>query len=331
MLPFAFAAALVALSPAPVPNQVSLQALHGAAQATQSSTLAIALDGETVGEWYFDGPKRAINVQSITKAISALALGPLLGRPKLASLDASLAPFFPAWAEDGRRAITLRHLLRHTTGLAELPDNGGDSWKLAPDAVALAAQARIAAPAGSAYQYSSKSANLLGEVVQQVSGENLVTWATHTLFAPLGIRQAPWFKDAYDHPQVSGGLALEAPALLAIGQLMLDKGRRGNQQLIAQTWIESLLRPDPNDVGPSRGLYWWTHEPTPAARKSGEAAAFYAHGWMGQWLVVVPERKLVVVRQYDIMRGLSPQQASFPDFARWAARLDIPPKSNNPR
>ena len=65
-----------------------------------------------------------------------------------------------------------------------------------------------------------------------------------------------------------------------------------------------------------RDLFWWLHRPEPAARSQGEAGAFYAHGTMGQSLVVVP--------QYDIMRGIDDENAAFADFATWAARLEVP-------
>src|ERR1035438_10127959 len=98
-----------------------LRALAGEARASASSAVVVWRDGEPVFNWYDRGGFRPIELMSVTKMIAGVAAGAALGDGAVGALSTPVAAWFPEWADDERSAITLRHMLTHTSGLEVLP------------------------------------------------------------------------------------------------------------------------------------------------------------------------------------------------------------------
>jgi CubicO group peptidase (beta-lactamase class C family) len=84
--------------------------------------------------------------------------------------------------------------------------------------------------------------------------------------------------------------------LARIGQLMLQRGRRGGEQLVPEAWIEASVQPS-QDLQSDYGLLWWLDVP----------GGFAARGAYETNLYVLPDRDLVVVR----MQG-GPREGAVP-------------------
>jgi len=125
-------------------------------------------------------------IGSISKTFTAVLLGILADEGKL-DLDAAVADHLPWFAPNGgSRAITVRHLLQHTSGLVA----GADSM---PDAAARGyalRDARTWAEPGEMFHYSNEGYNLLGLIVEQVTGESLADAMAGRLLRPLGMRDS---------------------------------------------------------------------------------------------------------------------------------------------
>jgi len=102
------------------------------AEATHSDALVLLQRGALVGEWYFGRERVPILTMSCTKPIVSLVIGTLLEDGTLASLDQPVCDFYPEWRQGRKRAITLRHLLNHTSGLQNHA-NAGLEVEPAPD------------------------------------------------------------------------------------------------------------------------------------------------------------------------------------------------------
>src|SRR5690606_9210339 len=136
--------------------------------------------------------------------------------------------FFPAWRQGEKRAITIRHLLEHTSGLRASPTT--EEIYASPDFVRLALGADLVSKPGAAFAYNNKAVNLLVGIVGIVAGRPLDDLVRAELFAPLGITEFAWMRDRAGNPHGMSGLSLGAHDLARIGQMLLDggqwKGRR---------------------------------------------------------------------------------------------------------
>jgi CubicO group peptidase (beta-lactamase class C family) len=99
-----------------------------------------------------------------------------------------------------------------------------------------------------------------------------------------------------DRGTVNGGSGIELRGrdLLKLGQLYLQRGWSGDASVVLESWIDSVTRPRftwRTSVGPVQrvtyGMLWWVSDANPAA--------YFAWGYGGQFVFVVPGRDLVVV------------------------------------
>jgi CubicO group peptidase (beta-lactamase class C family) len=129
---------------------------------------------------------------SISKPINVTALMTLLDQGKF-RLDDRVKKFLPAFTSDGREAVTVRHLLTHTSGLPDqLANNGELRKKHAPltDFVDEAVRTRPEFAAGTRYQYSSMGILLAARIAELISGSDILSLVDRTVFQPLGMKHS---------------------------------------------------------------------------------------------------------------------------------------------
>jgi CubicO group peptidase (beta-lactamase class C family) len=135
------------------------------------------------------------DLASLTKIVATTsALMILVDRGRVA-LDTPVIRYLPEFNGSGTAAITVRHLLTHTSGLrATLP-----LFRTAADSAAalrlVLATTPVAAP-GQRVIYSDLNAILLGEIVRRVAGAPLDVVTTREILGPLGLRQTVFRPDA---------------------------------------------------------------------------------------------------------------------------------------
>jgi CubicO group peptidase (beta-lactamase class C family) len=128
-----------------------------------------------------------VNFFSVSKALCAIAALRLVDEGKL-SLDATVANYWPQFAQAGKGAITVRQLLSHQAGLPAirepLRDGAALDWQLMTEA--LAAQAPWWQP-GTAHGYHVNTFGfLVGELVRRISGRTIGTSLREDVAVPLG-------------------------------------------------------------------------------------------------------------------------------------------------
>lgn len=126
---------------------------------------------------------------SISKPINVAAVMKLFDQGKF-QLDDRVKKFLPAFAGDGRDDVTIRHLLTHTSGLADqLADNNELRKRHAPlsEFAAQAARAPVSFAPGSRYQYSSMGILLATRIAETISGSDILTLVDRTVLQPLGM------------------------------------------------------------------------------------------------------------------------------------------------
>jgi CubicO group peptidase (beta-lactamase class C family) len=133
-------------------------------------------------------------------------------------------------------------------------------------------------------------------VISRAMGMSTLEFADAVLFAPLGITSRRWSTDN-DGVNTGGiGLALTPRDMAKIGYLYLNNGVWDNQQIISTGWVQQTTSPQPgNPVLPNQpgyGYGWWVYE------MHGQTV-YYAAGYGGQFIFVIPAFDMVVVMTGD--------------------------------
>ena len=253
--------------------------------ASRSDALVILVDGQPLVSW--PDEQQPIETMSATKSILSLAIGMLVEQGAIASVDAPASTWFPAWAHGDKAQVTVRHLLEHSSGL-EAPSS--KQIYTSGDLLGFALRSPLVSAPGEVFQYNNNAANLLAGIATAAAGEPVDAFVGRELLAPVGITDWHWAHDPVDNVQGGAGLALRAEDLARIGTLMLDEGSWDGQQLVDPEWIASSTQLGP--VHPACGRLWWMLEDDDDA-----IVGYRADGWLGQMLVVIPQTRVVVVRQ----------------------------------
>ncbi len=272
-------------------------ALDAGAAVPGLRALVAARHGHIVAERYYAGAHagqlQAVN--SATKSVCALLVGPALASGRLPGLDLPLATLAPATFAEAPASpaarVTLRGLLTGRSGQAF------DSAQLRSIAAARSlvklALAQPDTPA-EGWTYNDAMVALLSPVLERAMGEDIERQAERWLFAPLGIGEWTWRRDREGQPIASAGIALRPRDLLKLAALVMDGGRRGGQALLPADWVAQCVAPagpatwrarPVQDIG--YGCLWFT------GRLHGQAVA-WAWGYGGQFALLAPALGLVV-------------------------------------
>lgn len=159
-------------------------------------------------------PETNYRLASVTKQFTATAIRRLAEEGKL-SLDDPLRKWLPSLPA-ATDAITIRHLLTHTSGLVDYEDvMAEDTKEQLHDADVLRlleSQDRLEFAPGTSYRYSNSGYSLLALIVERASGVSFATYLREHVFAPLGMKDTVAFEEgvstvahrAYGHTLTDG-------------------------------------------------------------------------------------------------------------------------------
>lgn len=247
---------------------------------------------------------------SVSKSFTSVAVGIAIeeGRfgldDRVVDLLADVAPQHPS----PRLAdLRVRHLLTMTTGHDAEPPVREDHWARG------ILTADLAHGPGTHWLYNTPATHLLSQIVQTRTGERLLDYLTPRLFEPLGFVSPTWLQNPVGVDAGGFGLMARAEELAAFGQLLLQRGRWKDRQLVPESWVDQATSRQVANGIPSRtsdwdqgyGFQFWMcrHD------------AYRADGAFGQYVVVMPEHDAVVT-----MTGGLPDMA-LPLDALWETLL----------
>ncbi len=166
---------------------------------------------------------RRSSIASITKPITATAVMQLVEEGRLA-LDEPIATYLPEFTPvppagtTSARAVTVRHVLSHTSGLSDLPDE--ELRQLPPTAAAMVdaiARQRLRFEPGAAYAYASEPWYLLSALIERRSGAAYREYVDRRVLEPLGM-----WATTFD-PREPGPDALPPEGASVVGELPTDQ------------------------------------------------------------------------------------------------------------
>lgn len=270
-------------------DAAKLDALRTYLEERQTREALVIRHGRIVAEWYWRGATAStpVPVFSVTKSMSSTAVGLLVDSGKV-KLDEPAADFIPQWRDDGRKAITIRHLLSMTSGIKH--EEYGYFFQRDQMKASLAQP--LAFPPGTHWEYNNLACNCLSEVVSKASGMELSDFLQQRLYDPLVVRSATMEKRG-DRTLAYMGLHITARDLARIGYLFLNKGEWKGKRILSEAWVKEATRTS-QKLAPWYGFLWWVHSTNP--EPTDPADSFEAIGLYGNYLCVFPTQDMIVVR-----------------------------------
>jgi CubicO group peptidase (beta-lactamase class C family) len=289
-----------------------------------TKAVVVVKDGRVVAERYAPGYgiETPILGYSATKSVISALTGILVRQGKLALNEP--APVV-AWQTPGdpRHAITIEHLLRHTSGLAmgsSLNASLASAFArvnrmkyIERDMAEFAASSELETAPGSAWNYHDGNTIILSRLIRDAAGGRAVDvlrFAKRELFEPLGMRSVTLEFDATGTPEGSSQMLASARDWARFGLLYLEDGVVGGRRILPEGWVQYSASLTPHGwVGIGAG-FWTNLGDSKGSRFRTSLGmphdAFYASGTFGQYVIIVPSERLVIARfgisgnQYDI-------------------------------
>ena len=274
----------------------------------RTKAVVVVHQGKVIAERYADGV--GVDTPLLGFSMTKSVLNALLG---ILTLQGRITPSLPApipeWrgATDPRREIEVEHLMRMTTGLALDETNSGfdpsNQMYLYDDMAGFAVTAPMIAPPGTRWRYSSATTQLLARIIRDIAGgpEQTLAFAWRELFNPLGMRSVTIEFDASGTLQGSANMLASARDWVRFGLLYLHDGEIGGRRILPDDWVGfSASATLDTDYGAG---FWTNRSEHPHARGRVRLGiprdAFFASGYLGQRVVILPTQHLVIARLGD--------------------------------
>lgn len=280
-------------------NQTILEQIQAGAIQSASSSLVVIQNDKTLYSYFKDGTDHFQNIQSASKSVAAIGIELLIQQRKIGSLDLPMSTWIPQWSSDPQKSkITLRMVLNHTAGF---PGDDKPCYLYGvKDVIAACEATELVSSPGTQFLYSSDGSTLIEPVISQSSGQSVTDFFNKNLFVPMGIGNRFWSKDPAGHELVAGGLNLKTSDMIKLGQFMLNGGSLGGNSILAAASENDLITK--SQPFANYGLLWWLEQPGAGPSRSVEGSLlniYYAYGYGGQFIILWPAKKLIVVRTRD--------------------------------
>ncbi len=255
-------------------------------------------------------------VMSVTKSITSTCIGIAINQGFIQHIEQSIFDYLPDHQHlktKENEGITIKHLLTMTSGLE------GNEWTspysdIENPIIALwfppcvdpitcvLEKPRLFQP-GTHFSYYGGGMIVLGEIIKHASQQPIDYFSQKYLFDPLDIDTVNWavqFENGVF--EAAGGLEMRPRDMLKVGLAFLKEGKWQNQQLLSEEWVKNCSTPYPTNLeidvpgeqaGANGYAYgWWTCQLSAGVKS---IPAFYAGGWGGQKIMIIPELEAVIV------------------------------------
>lgn len=282
---------------------------------TRSNTTAVLIvrDGRIVAERYAPGfgvftPQRT---WSVAKSMAGTLVGAAV---KAGYIDVQAPAPVPEWqrAGDPRTKITMDNLLRMASGLhSDTAGNRTDAIYFGGTAVTEKAVAwPLERLPGTRFRYANDDILLASRALMTRVPDNIENYPSHVL-GSIGLDHTFFETDWQGNFILSSQVWSTARDLARLGLLWLNDGVWNGERILPEGWVKYMTTPSgpQPESGPGYGATMWLFGP----KQGLPEGSYAAQGNRGQYIMVIPSERLVIVR-----RGEDPVGAPF-DIAQFSA------------
>jgi CubicO group peptidase (beta-lactamase class C family) len=292
--------------PAAASQSASVEAVvKTAASLPRLRSLLVSHRGTLVLERYFNGARatQAANIKSASKSVISALVGIAVSKGLIKNVDQPIAGYFPELATDPepkKREITIEDLLTMRSGLESTSGRNYGAWVQSGNWVRFVLRRPLIDEPGTRVEYSTGSSHLLSAILTKATKMSTWQFAQEQLAKPLGFTLAKWTADPQGIYFGGNEMSMTPRQMIAFGELYLNDGKAGDRQVLPKSWI------DQTRVGRGRsrwgsdreyGYGFWI-------REFAGHDSYYAWGYGGQFIFIIPGRDLVIVTtsQPDVSR-----------------------------
>ena len=286
--------------PANAPEDNQAPSLEAAAKAAAAlprlKSLLVSHKGSLILERYYNGTRAAqlANIKSASKSVIAALVGIAISKGHIKRIDQPIADYFPELAKDPeakKREITIEDLVTMRSGLESTSGRQYGAWVRSKNWVRYALAQPLEDEPGTRVEYSTGTSHLLSAILTKATKKSTWQFAQDELAKPLGFTLARWPQDPQGIYFGGNDMLMTPRQMIAFGELYENGGRVGETQIIPKDWVEKA----DDGVGRSRwgsdreyGYGFWI-------RDFARYKSYYAWGYGGQFIFIIPDLDLVVV------------------------------------
>ena len=266
-------------------------------------------------EKYYDGFGRdsKSNSFSVVKSVVSALMGIAIQDGDIKSLDQKVVDFIPDLKGPYADQVTVGDLSSMASGQEWSeeyynPFSVTSASYFVKDLDALIIDQPITEKPGEKFRYKSGTTQLLGMVIKKATGKTLSDYLTEKLWQPLGAEKtALWQLDSKEKGMEKAFccLATNARDFARIGKLYKNHGRWNGTQLLDSSFVELSVKPR-FEQSPQYGYGWWLDD-------FRGKKIFMMRGHLGQYILVVPEEDLIVVRLGHLKDEVNKNKSSLGD------------------
>ena len=265
----------------------------------QTRAVVVIYKDQIIAEKYAKGFNKDSKILgwSMTKSVLSTVFGVMQYQQKLDVMDK--API-DSWQNDERKNITIHNLLQMNSGLQwdENYDEISDATKmlfLERDMTKMQEEKPLTGKVNASWNYSSGTSNLLSGIVRKqftTHQDYLDYWYTD-LIDKIGMNSMILETDLAGN-YVASSYAWATPRDWGkFGLLYLHQGNWNGKQIFAKDWVKYITEPTPTSNG-TYGAQFWLN--AGGRLKDVPKNMFFADGYQGQRVYILPDQDLVIVR-----------------------------------
>lgn len=264
---------------------------------SKTASFLVIKNGKLVHEQYWDGytPTSKTNSFSMAKAVTVMLVGKAVEQKKIKSFDEKFAGFFGNYNNvPFGKYLTLANLAEMEAGLNWNEDYNNP---FLPNAKAYYGNSLEKAvllrgfkdQPGTQFEYQSGSTQLLGFALRKSLDKTIAEYASETLWQPLGMEQsADWNTDDFGMEKTFCCINSNSRDFAKLGQLFLKNGEFNGKQILNPQFINEMRTPTKLSKE-AYGMGLWINNDAPIKH-------YYFRGLYGQYIIVIPEKEMVIVR-----------------------------------
>ncbi len=284
--------------------------LHAWLDETITTGFLVVHNDSIVFEKYFRGNTKDSKAtsMSVAKSFTSALVGIAIGDGLIASVYDPITKYVDFLRGTGYDGVPIKHILQMSSGIGfteEYEDQTSDIMVMVGSVSQgmpirdYAAGLESAGRSGKVFNYASIDTNILGFLIEAVTGKSPAQYLEERIWGPLGMESnAYWNLDNTGEVLTFMGLNATARDYAKFGRLYLNRGYWNGQQLVPPFWVDESLYPDKCylrlknhywkgwDIG--YGYQWWIPK--------GDDGEFMAIGVWGQYIYVNPVKNLIIVK-----------------------------------
>jgi len=257
--------------------------------------------------WLTGGPDVHWMSFSVCKSFVSALIGIALDEGHIKSIEDPITDYVPSLNGSGYEGVRIKDILQMASGIRWNEDYSDPNSDIARyirtvgDGASFDEFTRSLEreyEPGTAFRYNSSDTQALGMLLIAATGRSIADYADEKLWQPLGMEyDGYWNTDNFGVESAPGSLQVTARDYAKLGQLYLNMGQWGNEQIISADWVRASVTPDAPYLMPGTlyegypmgyGYQWWPLD--------GDEGEYIANGVYNQFIYVNPAKQVVIVK-----------------------------------